>query len=472
VPPPAQKNQQKDAKQMALRKHKKNWSAATSALIARLIEFKRGLNGRGSAKANIPPSRIQEELPDQVSSSLSQLTQEFSKIVADAESIISEQANYSQTRRKKQPKQPKAPVAARPTAAPPTGVPATAPGVPDAITQQLQSLTSLETFAIEKYGSTRLSRFWQYITSVFSRKEFNRARLGMLSLSADLFYNILDFQNAVLTLGIKNVPQAITKYQNLQNTYKALHRLFEQAAKLLVQKAESEGVEPPTPEEEPTPEKTPKQKQQRVIDLREPPSQVIKDILRDINIISPLHLVAPEKLYNIKSLIEKNPYDIDHIKNEYIKVLAEVFMRARQEFSPTPVKTLQDIVDLSRKNAGDINSPLAKYAHNVITRALRRQLVKMIPFDKTATPRIQAADAANEAKRTVKRLMDVLEQDIAVDEIVGLLKEIEKQIIEVGKFMSVLNLLYKEKFLTDDRGKDLDFALRRRLRRDIFQGIE
>src|ERR1700733_9240950 len=107
MPAPQQKNRSKDPRQLALRNLKKQWSAETSALISKIIEFKRGLNGRGSAKVGIEPSRIQDALPDSVNSTLQQLTAEFGKVVSDAEAIIAAQQNYSTTRRKRQPKKPK-----------------------------------------------------------------------------------------------------------------------------------------------------------------------------------------------------------------------------------------------------------------------------------------------------------------------------------------------------------------------------
>jgi hypothetical protein len=464
VPASAQKSKTKDAVQMKLRDHKKRWSAATSALIARIIDFKRGINGRGAAKESIPPSSIKDALPEQVSSALSQLSSDFQKIVSDAEAIISEQAQYSQTRRKRQPKHPKAP-AAQPGV--PAAAPTPAPGAPGKVVEQLQRLTSLEIYGIEKYGSTRLTRFWQYLTSVFSRQEFNRQRLGLLSLSADLFYNTLDFQNAVLTLGVKNIPQSISKYQNLQNTYKAVNRLFNQVAKLLVDQAEDEGVKLPLSQ---APEPQGKPKKSRVIDLNEPTQT--SQISRDLDIMLSLTLINPDKIYSLKELIKRDPKNTNVIQGEYNKILRDIIIRAQQEYGPTQIKTLQDIVELARKNAQTLDTPLAKYAHNAITRALRRQLVKVLPFDKTAAPRLQSADIANEMKKTIKRLMDVLEKDISVDEIVELLKEIEKQIVEIGRYMSVLNLLYKTLFLQHDKDRDLDMALRRKLRRDIFKEIE
>lgn len=468
----------KDPKQQALRNHKKQWSAATSALISRIIDFKRSVNGRGAAKMGIPPSKIGDPLPEEVSSALSQLTAEFQKIVGDAESIIAQQAEYSRTRRKKQPKKPRpaaAPIAGAPTPAAPA--PEAGGGAPPAVVQQLQALTSLNAFEIEKYGSTRLSRFWEYLKGVFVRTNYRRSRLGMLSLTADLFYNTLDFQNAVLTVGVKNIPNAMVKYQNLHNTYKALMGLFNQVSKSLVETAKNEGVEPPKPQEPQEgvaqPEKQPQKPQQGgTIYLDEEPTTVADQITKDLKVIFSLQLINPIKAARLRKLLIEQPTNVNELQSEYKKILAELFLRAQQEYGPAKINSLQDVVELARKNAAFANDILEKYASNPVTRFLRKQLAKMLPFDKTAAPRLQASDVADEMKTTLRRLMSILEEDITVDEMVLLIKKVGEQIGRIGKYMSVLSLFAKERLLEGDHERDIDVAMRRRLRRDILRELE
>jgi len=55
-----------DPVQEALRSHKDTWNHDASLLIAQLIAFKKGLNGRGEPKVGIPPGSIKDPMPHEV----------------------------------------------------------------------------------------------------------------------------------------------------------------------------------------------------------------------------------------------------------------------------------------------------------------------------------------------------------------------------------------------------------------------
>ena len=90
----------KDPVQQELRDLKKSWNKEMSVLIAQLITFKKGLNGRGEPKAGLPPSNIKDPFPPQVPSYLNSMVSRFQTVTNVAEEIISNQENYSKTRRK------------------------------------------------------------------------------------------------------------------------------------------------------------------------------------------------------------------------------------------------------------------------------------------------------------------------------------------------------------------------------------
>jgi len=413
-------------------------------LISKIIEFKRGLNGRGSAKVGIEPSRIQDALPDSVNSTLQQLTAEFGKVVSDAEAIIAAQQNYSTTRRKRQPKKPKPSQPQAPTPQANEAQPA-APAPAEA--NPLARLGSFDA-DIEKIASNRLTRFWQYLTSVFSRKEYNRQRLGMLSLSADLYYNLLDFENDVLKISEKTIPSMINKFQNMRNTLIALKKLFENVAKQLTDSAKQEGVAPPI---------------QRTKNRNVVPKSNEDDDLGSIHIDQIQHNVEkhrdkinPKDLNEITMMINAYENETDqHAKSIWLDQIKEEY------------KNIQQSIQSGNKTAN------VKIAHNAITRFLRKQLVKAMPSDKTAAPRLRAAELADSTKKIVKRLMNVLEKDLSVDEISLLLSQIDKSIYEISQTVAIINVLYKEKFSKENNesDKDLNVALRRKVRRDLFQGI-
>lgn len=91
-----------DPIQEKLRQNKASWNADMSSLIAKLIAFKRGLNGRGDAKAGLPPSSIKDPVPSEVGNYLNELANQYLSVVSGANSIIGEQAHYSTNRKKSQ----------------------------------------------------------------------------------------------------------------------------------------------------------------------------------------------------------------------------------------------------------------------------------------------------------------------------------------------------------------------------------
>lgn len=93
-----------DPVQEALRSHKDKWNLAAKEFIARVIAFKRAMNGRGDAKYGLPPGNIKEHLPEQVTAFLSTLSSNYEQLASEALQIEQQQAAYSQTRRKPKPK--------------------------------------------------------------------------------------------------------------------------------------------------------------------------------------------------------------------------------------------------------------------------------------------------------------------------------------------------------------------------------
>lgn len=90
----------KDPVQQALRDKKRGWNTASKEFIKRLLALKKGLNGRGDPQYGIPVSQIQNPLPDEVGTMLSELNGNFQQLAEEALRIIQEQTHYSQTRRK------------------------------------------------------------------------------------------------------------------------------------------------------------------------------------------------------------------------------------------------------------------------------------------------------------------------------------------------------------------------------------
>lgn len=86
----------KDPDQEQLRQHKDEWNDVASLLIAKLIAFKRGLNGVGDPVADIPESKITEPLPPELEIYLQSIVNDYQDLVMGGKSIIEEQKRYSE----------------------------------------------------------------------------------------------------------------------------------------------------------------------------------------------------------------------------------------------------------------------------------------------------------------------------------------------------------------------------------------
>jgi len=104
-----------DPVQEALRTHKDKWNLAAKEFIARVIAFKRALNGRGDNHYGLPVSNIKDALPDQIGAFLNTLTSNYEQLAAEALRIEQEQAAYSQNRQKPKEKGPEVVVQGPPT---------------------------------------------------------------------------------------------------------------------------------------------------------------------------------------------------------------------------------------------------------------------------------------------------------------------------------------------------------------------
>lgn len=463
---PSQQPKAKDPNQLRLRQHKRNWNASYKELTGKLKAFKNGINGKGDAKHSMPPSDIKDPFPNEIGSYLNELAGEFQALVSDANSIIKEQDNYSRTRTKKQPKQ-------APSIAPPQG---------DKIVEDLSRIAS---FSFDKNASNKLTRFWQYFKSVFSREELSKFRISMLRMSADLHYSLLDFQNEVLTLEIGSIPRSITKYQMVRYNFDALKRSIsnlkdfiergkKEKANQDIEQQEQEGQsveEPEAPQAAPS-EPSPPAEQEPKEGLAQ--TNDVAQIKRDIH--SLFDSAIPEKIKSY--LIQLNAL-IDEYNQEEDENLKSVMVDRIVEGYNGVIKS----INKSKKKAALSDDILIKEAHNAITRYLKKQVVKVVPFNKTAAHRIEVSDLIDNCDDMVAKMMDHLESDIDFASMEIMLAEVGKFIETMNRPLSVLVIFYKEEFYKTkkhDKAKNihmnedpmLDFVMQRKVRRDLSRDID
>ena len=172
-----------DPVQEALREHKDKWNLATKELINRIIAFKRALNGRGDPKYSLPPSKIQDSFPSEISSFLNNLSSNYDAVAQEALKIIQEQVSYSEKRKK-----PK-------------------------------------TASITIEASNKLTRVWSYLKSPFLSEENKQARISLLKSIASLDKHLDQLEYEVLSLDSKQLSQ--TAINSIFQSFKLLKLNFE-----------------------------------------------------------------------------------------------------------------------------------------------------------------------------------------------------------------------------------------------------
>lgn len=488
---PAPKIRSKDSIQQRLRDHKRDWNSRYKDFSQKLKSFKDGLNGRGNAKTGLPPSNIKEPLPGEIGALLGQMSGEFQQLVGDAESIISEQSSYAQTRRRR---------AAKPTQVNPSTEPQQPP-VPeqDKIVDTLSRLGSIENL-MEKDASNRFSRFWQYISGIFSTKEFNKQRLGLLSQSANLYYSLLDLENDVLSPSVNSIPSTIGKYKKFKYDFTAFTVSFDGVVDMLLKAKEEQDKNPnPKPSDNKPEDKSNDNGKNKLLTPSEQAQQVspMDKIKKDLHLLYNQNL-AKNQIMEINEMIGE--YDgeedqhlksmwFDRIKDSYKTLINSISNEVQKRYGPANVKNVEDIINLIKKNttkeAELDDDNMIKNAHNAMTRFLKKQLVKSIPFNKTSVVRLEIVEIVDDMKKIIKEMMNNLEKEISIEELKTYISSLEEERIKMKRPLHALNIFYMKEFFSKKDHKDhkihdpnssvdeelLDFVLRRKLKRELSEDL-
>jgi len=493
--PPAAPGKPKDPSQMSLRRHKRQWNTVYKDFSQKIKAFKNGLNGKGDTKFQLPPSDIKFPFPNEVGNFLDTLAAEFQAMVNDAHSIMQEQETYSRVRRKRKPKP--APTAEAPPVTP-TGPPVEAP---EAVVDTLSRLGSDYETMLEVYSSSRLSRFWQYTKAPFSRKPYNKQRISLLSLSADLYYQLLDFENEILSLKLNSIPKSLSRYQAARYTFDSIRSTIVRLVEAMEGKKDEKGNLPPsqTPpivSNNPTPSTD-------VPESPTPPSNDIKRIEQNLHIVHNIGL-ASQEIMEIHRVIQDYYQETDEhtkamfkdqILKSYRKMMKSVVNEVQKRFGPADIKSPQDVINLIMKNraatASTAADQIVKEGHNHITRFLKRQLIKARSYNQSAGPRLEVVETLEETKKLLKKFMDYLEKGLDPEELSTYLAALDENFKTINNPLSTLITMYEQEFYKQEgkkgkgrkgKGKEplspdsdldsfTDVLLKRKVKRDIQKGL-
>jgi hypothetical protein len=455
----------KDRSQQRLRDRKRQWNTVYRDVSQKLKAFKDGLNGKGNQKLGLPPSKIQDPLPSQIGSFLGQLSSDFQKLVSDADAIIAEQGGYSQTRKKKQPKS-KVVIPAGGAIVPPTVPP----------TDVVNTLARIG--SIDKNASSRLSRSWQYLTSMFSKQQLTKHRIGLLSKAADLYYNLLDLENDVLSLSVHSIAKAVSRYETVKYNFYIIQQASDMLKEYLetnktkekpnarnteINQRQQKQEQPSLQQQAPQPSGPP------IPRIQYNPNASLDDIIQNVNTFFK-YMFPPKRLEHIKDVIKQYHETNDQATKElYEHLIKEDYRRL-----------------LKAKKALLINSEIIKLARDPITRFLKRQLVRMAPFNRTASVRLEIAEWIDKLKIELRALMNSLEKDANMNEIANAMDKMDSLLQKIVRPMHMLGVYYKEDFISRERARShkmpskhtdpnydpfTDILLRRRVRRDLGRDV-
>jgi hypothetical protein len=396
----------KDPLQQNLRNSKKEWNKEMSVLIAQLIAMKQAINGRGNAKAGLPPSDIKNPFPNEVESYLDNIISNFNSVYSDAKSIIDQQAHYSENRRK--------------------------------------PIQAFYNYKIKKTASNPFTRMISYLwKSPFSDDVFKQ-KTRLLSLTADFEKTVNEIE-VILTSGRSDaIAQSFYNYMGFVKGMKTIFhpRLNDLISKQLKLSVLTKNIKEKDDEDEPI-----TNFEQEAIN-----DENIKYYISDINdYIDEIHYIifvakkyleegkintTKEYLNDLKYkatnlLNETNEYDLNEKLIEIVEELSKVFNLEADKLSE-----LYYSVSKLNKQAS------LKFARKNIHRALNRLKLNILPNEEERS-RLDTANSLNKLYGLLQELMDLLQsKESSLQDILIKVSEIYLNISKTSTLFSYLGDLF------------------------------
>jgi hypothetical protein len=444
-----------DPVQEALRGHKDTWNHEASLLIAQLIAFKRGLNGRGEPKVGLPPGSIKDPIPSEVGSYLDQLADRYNKLISDAHSIIDEQAHYSEGRKKSSKETEGQPVVA-------------------SADDEIMKIASWWGSRVKTYTKNNYTNPWYW----FAAKEEAKIRMKLLKISTDFTRKLKDIDGFVLSKDSKSIPNAIYSFDKFVSGFS--HLMFSNVEKLVkidkqvmpaeVEKANVETEKPKenkvkneTKEVRPENDTTTEQKVEEENKDKELPNNILElsgeesayvqrlspeQIQIDLMNTGAIALIMQKLKYSEKfcnnfkteSAEVRKKLDhynlsgsgsIDEIQLGYgnlLKSSNSILKLNSQSFS-SQLKEIQKLVNMK---AASISPEFEKLASNFMARWLKRQKLKIMPNSNDRV-RLLTSDKVKKTLQNLNSFQDSLENNEHLNMIMSEFTDLSESIGDIGE---------------------------------------
>lgn len=448
-----------DPVQEALRAHKDTWNHETSLLIAQLIAFKRGLNGRGEPKVGLPGGSIKDPIPSEVGNYLDQLADRYNKLISDAHSIIEEQAHYSESRNKGSNN---------------------GEVIANLLDEDIVKIASWWGSRAKTYGKNSLVNPWYW----FAAKEEVKIRMKLLKISTDFTKKLQNVDGFIVSKGNNDIPNAIYDFDKFVSNFSQLilpnmEKLIK-IDKLVLPEVENKPSEDDKHNEDNKPKidspiNEPKDdvKTQQLVEekdkLPELPGNALelsgeesayalelspKEMLDDVIFTGPIAEIMQKLNPTSKNLFITNSVDLKKKLDQFIisnkgdigkiqlayanllKLSNSILKLNSQNFS----SQLKEIENSFNNKSASISPEFQKLASNFMSRWLKRQKLKIMS-DSEDRVRLVASDKIKGLLQAIDSFQDALENDEkSLDYI---LKKLEIIVGKIGKLGETLYHLGK-----------------------------
>jgi hypothetical protein len=433
-----------DPVQEKLREDKDAWNKQVSSFITNLINFKKMINGRPS-KLSPQKGKITEPIPNNPATIINTLSDAFSRLAEEGNSIIEEQIDYSKNRRQKQElkiEQHKE--------------------QESNLSQQLNK--GLAGYDFELYSgslidnyliseaSNPISRFFFKLLNpgIGSNSEKNRMiqyRTTLLDQTAQIHKDLKKIAKAIVGWGPQSIflaNQILHKVENNKNTLiigvNSFKKSYPQGIQDTGGKIDNVNKEEKEEKEETNPITTPTIQPQEIenkpkVELKETPKlnkthqvdqaeQAALDIANNSNNFK--DILGLPKLRKLTSNFNTEPdtNSAAELLDAYSKMLEHICKKQK-----IPLQT-----SLGAILALNIKPELKSEGQNLLGK-IRHQLN---PFGNTKVYRLDIYNLAKESRKITNIILDLLENDLNFDELEPHITELSNNIDRISNIMMIL----------------------------------
>lgn len=449
-----------DPVQEKLRQNKTNWNKEVSSFINDLIHLKKTMNGWPS-KFHKERSKIVEPIPADPATIIGSLAGDFQDIVTKGNSLIQEQLNYSKNRRQKQPKQLNLPF---PPPGSSTQAPPTTTTQPN-LSQQLELGLASDNndYQLISNASNPLTRFFARLLNPSiggsEGARVRRYRKSLLNASAQMYKDLKKLQDAIVSSGPQSIFLASKLLDKTENNWVFLASGYKTYIETLPNGASDTGDKIETPKE-----LLDLSNQSKISDPKIDQALIaVQDIQKHSNNFSGVSGM-PELREAAKKFYMAGPSEKLQLADSFLTNYQQILTRISNEKQLPVQDSLANIAALELQNKKTVisSNEQMQIVAQTFLKKLRHQLS---PFDKTSSFRLDVYNMAEENKKLLDKVMDILEAGFNQEELSNLLGQISDNMKRIRTLMqgltsTIRGLGYQPEFLNLlERGRVGDYGV-------------